>query len=92
MTYPYDRPFVMAETVSGIALCVVLVGGRVVFHNADASDAFPGPVVTEYEAATFIANPADPMSALALRLGNNDMTINAETFGALRSWVASEAR
>jgi hypothetical protein len=86
--YPYGNPFVMAETMTGAVVCVVLTDdGTVRFHDAEG-ESFPGPVLAEYGGATF-TEPSD--GGLALDLARPETHIGPETFGVLRGWVQDEA-
>jgi hypothetical protein len=89
MTYPHDKPFVMCETATGNAVCVVIDGARVKFHDSEA-DVFPGPVIAEYAVSTFTGT--EPSGArFALDLGRPETHIEPETFGVVWSWVRDES-
>ena len=87
--YPYSLPFLMTETATGAAVCVVLTDGLVKFHDSEA-ESFPGPVISEYRAATFVDGGAT--AAFALRLHDEATYLSAETHGVLMAWVEDETK
>lgn len=90
MTYPHDKPFVMCETVTGNAVCVVIDGARVKFHNAEV-ESFPGPVMAQYDVTTFTATEPTPGARFALRLSDESAYLSADTYGVVWSWVRDES-